>query len=629
VTCSGTVSNPGGDGYGTGAEANTTITVQPGASVTGGANDGLFIANDNTVNNSGTITGLAGYGINASGTLTVVNSGLIRGNGNDGIIAGDAFITNRGSIIGADEGINVDNLTMTNYDTVTGVGFGVQTGAGLARIVNYGTITGGAGVGDAGVYGRSVDIVNVGTISGRVGVQAGIAGGSVLTNAGLINGSFASIDFTSSGGDTLTFLPGSRLIGSVELGTGARSTVNIHTGRDVGWIITFGACGCGGLVANNSVVNFIGGAPGVVSGDRIATLDATAFGIAGKSVSDFTGLVSSIVGARVGEFTQASAGGAATAFAPAPAASGTAFALMPEVGNAYASAAPVANASMVDRQSGTAVWSKGFAGFRRHPGDDVMLASTSTGFGGALGIDGQFNSTLRIGAFIGAGMGKIDVARKSQDIETDYVFGGIYGRNDFGGRFVDFTVTAGHSSNSSERLIANNLAGGGLQSAKAKYQGWFASPEIGYGVSLPAGDGITIVPSVRLRYVAGQFDGYSETGSEQGLSVGRRTFQSLEQRIEIGFMRSALVGDRVFTSQVTAGGIAVERLGDSSVDAVLIGQSISFSAPGNDFTAGAFAGIGTAYRFTNSASLFSSLDFAFMTDKSVLGSLKAGARVAF
>src|SRR5687767_11308681 len=72
------------NGYGTGAENGLTINVLSGATVTG-TNNGIWVDNNNVINNAGTITGLTaafpdGNGILAGGpaagaiTLTVNNA---------------------------------------------------------------------------------------------------------------------------------------------------------------------------------------------------------------------------------------------------------------------------------------------------------------------------------------------------------------------------------------------------------------------------------------------------------------------------------------------------------------------------------------------------------------------------
>jgi hypothetical protein len=87
----------GANGYGTGAETNLTVTVVPGASVTGTTGSGI-IFDTGTVTNFGTISG-AGIGIEGVTSAVVTNSGTIMG-GFSGIAAGTtANVVNSGSII--------------------------------------------------------------------------------------------------------------------------------------------------------------------------------------------------------------------------------------------------------------------------------------------------------------------------------------------------------------------------------------------------------------------------------------------------------------------------------------------------------------------------------------------------
>jgi hypothetical protein len=106
ATCTGATVDQGGgapgtsagaNGYGTGAETNLTVTVVPGASVTGTTGSGI-IFDTGTVTNFGTISG-AGIGIEGVTSAVVTNSGTIMG-GFSGIAAGPtANVVNSGSII--------------------------------------------------------------------------------------------------------------------------------------------------------------------------------------------------------------------------------------------------------------------------------------------------------------------------------------------------------------------------------------------------------------------------------------------------------------------------------------------------------------------------------------------------
>jgi outer membrane autotransporter protein len=263
-------------------------------------------------------------------------------------------------------------------------------------------------------------------------------------------------------------------------------------------------------------VSFSGGAPGVVNGNQIATLDPTAFALADRALMDVTGGVSSLVDGRLGEIgTGGIGGGAAMAYA-----SDT---RMP------VKAVPVA------LDCATVVWAKAFGGARSQDADGPDFKATHVFEGGLIGADWFTNGTLRVGLFAGGGGGRLSVDQSSQKIDSTYGFGGAYGHFSWDTRFLDIKLWGGGSQNSSTRQVANNLVPTGLETATASYAGTFLTPEIAYGWHLLIGSGVTMTPAARVRYVAGWLDGYAETGSAQNLTVGRRTVQDVEERLEVTF----------------------------------------------------------------------------------------------
>ena len=274
------------------------------------------------------------------------------------------------------------------------------------------------------------------------------------------------------------------------------------------------------------------------------------------------------------------------------------------------------------------MWTGAFGGARNQSADGPILAATDRAFGGAVGIDRQVAANLKLGAFAGGGNGRLSVDLNSQKVDTDYVFGGAYGRYEWAGQFLDFMLYGGQARNSSSRTVTNNLAP--LETATAKYDGTFISPDVAYGWHLPFDGGYEMTPTARLRYVAGFFDGYSEAGSAQNLTVGGRTIQDIEERFELDFTKTTAVGSHnTLKTGLHVGAIALERIGDTTISTVLLGQNFAFATPGK---AGAFGGlVGGNFDFTTyeRISLFGAVEGIWMSDKSSTVTAKGGLRGAF
>jgi hypothetical protein len=607
----------------------TTLTVTNTASGSiPGSQEGIFTNNNVNVTNSGTIFG-GDTGITADGTATVTNLGTISGDAAGILAATTANVTNSGTISGGQIGISASIANIFNSGTIMGGRFGIRVDT-TANVTNSGTIFGGTG--DGIRADGTATVTNSGTISGGSdGIIALGSGSSTLINSGTIAGTTgnAAIDFSSGNSDSLTFLPGSRIIGSIFLGT--NDTVNIRSGRDVAWLLTFGDTdGFAGLVGTGASVNVTGGAPFVISGKQIATLDPTAFGLADRSLMNVTGGISALVQNRFGGMAPVGSSAGVSSFAPAADKATEAFAGIPSLAIAYAPETPAFKAPPFAGAGITTVWTGAFGGVRHQSADGAMLGATDSALGGALGVDRQVAPDLKLGGFVGGGAGRLSVDLDSQTVNTDYIFGGAYGRFDWASQFADFMLYGGRTSSNSSRTVANNLAAGGLETATARYDGFFISPDIAYGWRLPVGSGYMLTPTARLRYVAGFFDGFSETGSAQNLSVGSRTIQDFEQRFELDLTRTMTVGaSDTLKAGLHVGVIGLERVGDTTVNTVLLGQNLAFVTPGR---ADAFGGLaGTSFDFASHQhiSVFGALEGIWMNDRSTTVTAKAGLRGAF
>src|SRR5262249_50849830 len=225
-----------------------------------------------------------------------------------------------------------------------------------------------------------------------------------------------------------------------------------------------------GLIVNNT--------------NQIATLNKTAFGQTDRTLMDFTGGVSSLVQSRLGG---ASANGSIQAVSYGPDGTNGLIRKAPAMGYA----AP------------TVVWTGGFGGPRTQDVTGDTSHATSSVWGGVLGVDRQVRGDLLIGGFVGGGVGRLTADKGAQTVNTDYVGGGVYGRFDWVSHFLDFTVQGGGTDNKSTRPVMSNLAPNGLENATARYSGWFISPELTYGMRYAIGNGNTLTPFARVRYLSG------------------------------------------------------------------------------------------------------------------------------
>ncbi len=464
VTCSGATANQNNPyGYGDGSQNGLTVNVQPGASVTGTA-AGININDDNTVNNFGTVTTGGTFGIEAdflsSNTLTV---------------------NNYGTISSGDTGVVGYNIVLTNTGTISVASTGVFA-YGNATIVNSGVIsaTNTGGVAGINVFGNAT-IVNSGFISGPTGIVVDSA--STLSNSGTIIGiNGPAIDFSASAADTLNFQPGSRVTGTILLGEPATPS----TSRPAG-------------TSHRS-------SPSVpaVPRDRRYRLDRRRQRRRALRHQRQSGRRDRPDGVRHGRPRADGFHWRHFVLDRGPSGRRT-------VGNGDDGLGR--SAFRRQRRSGPPPRRPRPSGRDMDPGLRRRTQparrrpdfGVTSGFGGAaIGIDRQATPDLRLGALAGGGAGSLGVDLGAQTVDTVYGFAGAYGRYEWNGRLLDFSLTGGYRAKQ-QRAPGGEQSGGerdrGMRTRS--YDNWFVSPELGLSRSCRMRcAGAAIIPAARLRYLA-------------------------------------------------------------------------------------------------------------------------------
>lgn len=573
VESGGTIVTNGNESDGIFSDAeNASIVIDGSVITTGNQLAGILsLGPDAEIRNTGTISsqGLeAGYGIAVfGGGATIHNAGLIEaGFGTAGALAPIGML------------VNGDGNTVRNSGAIRTQG-----------VAAYGIVSNGSGT----------VIVNRGRISSSGLASYGIlssGANETITNAGRIEADLDDLAFAifmEGNGTTLDLRAGTAIQGKIGF-FGTDGTLQI--GRGLNTALTFD---------DPPDVLYTNGAPFVIDGNTLAVVDPTGFSAQDDLLADTTGAIADALGDRLA------------------AARSTSWNDMASVKGLL-----INQAADVLQDDGLTLWGTLLGGYRDQKAEGAG-SDFESWFGGAvMGIDGLAGSGTRLGLLAGAMTGELDADTNSQSVDNDNYFAGAYASFALGRSFIDLSAIGGFATFDSKRRVANNLVLGGIESAKADYDGAFVSPAAEIGTAFDMGGGY-LIPSFRARYAGLFLDNYRERGSTANMDIDSRRVDAGELRGQLAFALTAIEtggGSLELTFRTGVEG----TFGDGgSVDAILLGQSLSFDSDSDVAVAEGFAGLQMVYSSDSGLQLDLGAELGLDTNESFTANGRLGVIVPF
>ncbi len=587
--------------FGTGIITSIDSTVHNSGTIEA-IDNAIQTGENSTIKNTGTIRSQEGAGINSSNGSRITNDGSINTVNGRGINGGnDVHITNNGRINATnDRGITADNrATVINKGSISAGGSnrGI-TAFNNSTVMNYGSVV--SELSDGVYVNDDSMVINKGRIAGGEDALSLFARNTVYNSGTIENlngpGGIAINVVGGSSDLTLVLLPGSKIIGRINLSPG---TNILRVGNGLNVAKTF----------NRSIdVVDTNGAPFVALGNTVVVVDPTGFSQIDDNITDVT---TGISGVLTGQMDAARANGATVV------ASGN---------GASAVVAPAGGVGKAYR-----AWAEVFGGVRDQGSDGATVGSTNV-FGGIVaGVDTL--TTVhggRVGLFVGGSVSEVDVDFNNQDIDADSIFGGLYASFAANSIDIDTALTFGYVDYDSVRRVANNTVAGGIQKAKADFDGVFVSPEITFSTAMAVANSMRVKPSLTLRYTGLFLDGYTESGSAANLSVKSRDVHVLSARAQVAIpMTMAQDENGVLNTEIRVGVDGRTTVSGSNVNASLLGQSLNFDSGGDDEVLTGFAGAAFSYAMHNDVTLYGNVEAGYGTDDAFHATGRFGAKMLF
>ena len=523
---------------------------------------GIYIGGaDNRVTHSGVIKA-DNVGIQTSGARSVINiSGTINSN-EYGVYAHSESSYSKIIISGTindDYGIvSLGNNTHIINSGIINSAQGIDTySANDVKINNSGEILATSeGISSSG---DNAIITNSGTITGPLGISAtGV--NNIVNNSGFINGN-AGIAVEGDGANysTLNLLPGSRVLGSIDLGGsdgGVGDVANIYAGS-VSATLKF---------VNTETINLM--APGVKLNNVVVSVDGTAEAARSVTLSSVTSSIHHLIGQRMAQ--------------PSKPASARV-------------AASTESSAIAFEQHKPLFWGQIFGSSLDREAEGNARAYEHAHAGINFGYEWAY-SEARFGLVGGLVNSDTDSKTESFSTDEDQYYVGAYANHKVRHFNITTSFLAGYGSHNNKRLVIDNL--NGYEWAKSDFDSVFVSPSLLIASAYKVSDKFELRPAASVSYSMAWLDDYAESGTSQSdLSVDKRKIRALSSQIQVALAYAYAV-DNEF--ELRAG--LNSRHSDDDDTKISIGATQSkFSNVGDETVSGSF--VGARLRASNSERL--------------------------
>ena len=267
---------------------------------------------------------------------------------------------------------------------------------------------------------------------------------------------------------------------------------------------------------------------------------------------------------------------------------------------------------------------RAFGSAHFQPSTDAIAGTINRTTGVLVGYDRQFTN-WRLGVYGGYGLSNTALADSSGKLQTEMYIGGLYGRTKLAGAAVTINLAGGLLGNHSSRIIN----GGRDAGASADFSGAFVAPDVAVAYDIPLGNGFTLTPGLRARYIGTFTQDYAETGSTQNIAYQGAKSHMLEERAELRLARTQRVAGTLLTTHLDGALIASQRLGAGAISASVLGTEFSVQNGTAGTLTGLMLGAGLDMQLSRDTSVYTSGDVAEYTDGSKAASARVGLRMGF